>query len=938
MKDYFIKHLRFWDCNKYSNSTNKSYDSRNVFFKIKREKKRGNSITDILNSKSELLNATQFIDVNNKNIIEYNELKKIWKYILPKNFKWEEYKNLYTDLLDLDEDEVKNHYLLYGNYEKRIYRKKILILEEDKIPVQREVTYNIKLLSSPSKIAYLKKKEEEDKKIKHKKIKIKIFLENLIKHANEEKIKKQQENKKQDNSVSKTDSQCKNITIIICFNCWGKEKLQEALRLFESLNKQTYKNYNVFIVLKDCVQAAYFLKENIRNLKDFIIIEEEFNYKNIFCSIKNHVKDDYLIILDTKDYFLSNYSLEIINKISNVEEFITWESTRENNFCIYSNIIFTELLNNFKTNADFINKIRRHINRYHIPEYLIEYQSVIARENISNELVTNILPYFSKDSFYNTYFKNITEIPIFYINLDRSKDRNDAIIKNISETQKLFDSKNIKLDVHRVSGVDGTKKENLNNLFVNEIVTVKKDTELGCLCSHLLSIKRAYEKGCNFAIICEDDIDLKPLFYNYDFFIESTKYLHNCYEIIQTYVINEKGNYKSNYNNCSPFLKWHWKHWSTASYIITRPAMKRVVEYFFKGDKVKNLYMNIFVADLLLYSLCDTITSSIPLCNILPVNSLIQQNYDFDSMQSNAIIECNIKNEEIKTLYNINRVPFSDEILNGDYLIFTSMGDNSDAYRRWIELIKESNLKIDLVIYYYGDNNDRFNEIKESCDLAVMRKGVKFDNLFYFFQTYRDNLDLSNYKRVAVLDDDIDLKCESCNPLDRLFLISELFNPYISGPSCSTTAKNHVLSFWKQTHHNEDTLCHYSNFVEVGTPIFRMDCLKYLMNLCYKYKMPSWGSDIFFINMLGFDLKDKYLIIDDVQFINPTLEKKNVTVREIDAYCTEREEKLKWLKIAKKYNLKHTVNLYTLDELLPKYKVYSKNFKISNIKTQDLEL
>ena len=56
-------------------------------------------------------------------------------------------------------------------------------------------------------------------------------------------------------------------------------------------------------------------------------------------------------------------------------------------------------------------------------------------------------------------------------------------------------------------------------------------------------------------------------------------------------------------------------------------------------------------------------------------------------------------------------------------------------------------------------------------------------------------------------------------------------------------------------------------------------------------------------------------------------------LREIDTYCSEREEKLKWLKIAKKYNLKHTVNLYTLVELLPKYKVYSKNFKISNIKT-----
>lgn len=943
IRNHFIKHLRFWDWKKYSISTNESYDLRNVLFKMKNKKDRVISIANILYRKADLLNAIKFIDINNKNIIEYNELKNIWKYILPKNFQWEQYKNLYTDLLGLEEDEVKNHYLLYGNYEKRIYRK-ILIPEKDKFPLQREITYNIKLLSSPSKIAYLKKEEEKKRieKIKHKKIKREILLENLRKHENDEKTKQHREDEfNKIMSVSKTDSQCKNITIIICFNSWSKEDLPEALKIFESLNKQTYKNYSIFIAIKHGILSAYFLKENIRNLKDFIIIEQNFNYKNIFSAIKNHVKDDYLMILDIKDYFLSNDSLEIINKINNVNEFITWEGQRENSFCIYSKIIFTKLINNFKTNADFINNLSKYINRYHIPEKLVECQTLIDRNNfskISNGLSTNILPYFSKDSFYNTYFKNITEIPIFYINLDRSKDRNDAIIKNISETQKLFDSKNIKLDVQRVSGVDGTKKENLNNLFLNKIVTIKKDTELGCLCSHLLSIKSAYEKGHDFAIILEDDVNLMPLFYNYDLFIESTKYLHNSYEIIQTYVINEIGNDKSNYNCCSAFLKWHFKYWSTASYIITRSGMKRVVDAFFEGDKIKNLYMNIFVADLLLYSFCDTITSSIPLCNILPVNSLIQENYL--RIQRNAIIECNNKNKEIKTLYNINRIPFSGDILKGDYLIFTSMGDNShNAYKKWIELIKESNLKIDVVVYYYGDNHDTFKKIKDSCDLAVMKKGLKFDNLFYFFQTYKYNLDSSNYKRVAVLDDDIDLKCDNHNPLDRLFLISEQFDPYISGPSCSTTAKNHILTWWKQTHHNEDILCHFSNFVETNTPIFRMDCLKYLMNVCYKYKkIPSWGSDLFFINMLGFDLTDKYLIIDDVQFINPTLEKKNVTVREIDTYCPEKVEEEKWLKIAKEYNLKHTVNNYTLNELLPKYKVYSRNFKISNIKTQNLEL
>ena len=69
---------------------------------------------------------------------------------------------------------------------------------------------------------------------------------------------------------------------------------------------------------------------------------------------------------------------------------------------------------------------------------------------------------FTENNFYNTYFKDIRELPIYYINLDRSKHRRENFEKNLNLVNEVLEKQNnLKLVGHRISAVDGNDK----NLF-----------------------------------------------------------------------------------------------------------------------------------------------------------------------------------------------------------------------------------------------------------------------------------------------------------------------------------------------------------------------------------------------------------------------------------------------------------------------------------------
>ena len=105
--------------------------------------------------------------------------------------------------------------------------------------------------------------------------------------------------------------------------------------------------------------------------------------------------------------------------------------------------------------------------------------------------------------------KMLKDFPIYYINLDRVKDRRDFMEKQI---------KKYGVKMTRISAVDALDLD-WESGMANDIPyenhyektkTLKsyKMAELACTLSHLYTIKQSYDNGDEVALILEDDVDI----------------------------------------------------------------------------------------------------------------------------------------------------------------------------------------------------------------------------------------------------------------------------------------------------------------------------------------------------------------------------------------------------------------------------------------------
>jgi hypothetical protein len=219
------------------------------------------------------------------------------------------------------------------------------------------------------------------------------------------------------------------------------------------------------------------------------------------------------------------------------------------------------------------------------------------------------------------------------------------------------------------------------------------------------------------------------------------------------------------------------------------------------------------------------------------------------------------------------------------FLVFSSAGDRANLHR-WLH----GRRIFDLWITYYGAHRDRY---AESADIYCARKGSKFQNLKDAYDRWPDIV--RSYDAVLVLDDDILI---SARRINRLFEIQQQLDLWVVQPAFSPLGRITIPITRVQWRCD----IRYTNFVEMTCPLFRRDKLDAFMAV-YDPVLTGYGTDWWFLDVLGPDLSGRVAVIDRITCVNPHEHTKG-GVREIDTLEPYAVRKATWEKVRAAYDIR----------------------------------
>jgi len=162
----------------------------------------------------------------------------------------------------------------------------------------------------------------------------------------------------------------------------------------------------------------------------------------------------------------------------------------------------------------------------------------------------------------------IDNIPIYYINLNRSTERNTMILNTFKE----YGITNYK----RVEAIDGTL-ENFKDKYETEL----SNKHISCSLSHVKAIQSAYNDNCDYAIIMEDDCNFEYLKYKKIPIIDMFKKIDDC-EILQLSFawasFKELNLVSKNYNIIKEYSKGYKP--CACAYMINKNGMIKIIKSY----------------------------------------------------------------------------------------------------------------------------------------------------------------------------------------------------------------------------------------------------------------------------------------------------------------------------------------------------------------------
>jgi GR25 family glycosyltransferase involved in LPS biosynthesis len=196
-------------------------------------------------------------------------------------------------------------------------------------------------------------------------------------------------------------------------------------------------------------------------------------------------------------------------------------------------------------------------------------------------------------------------VPVYFINLSRGTIRRARFEKYARNTiRRLLPS----LDgPYRIEAVDGRG----DSFTFDPETEPRTKTEMACLLSHLKAIHTAYHAGHEWALVCEDDMDIRPLADHWDHFVSTTwsSFTGNLLQLIAIDFSN------TIYNDpILPVIPWKPGYYNAGLYLIRRDAMKHVLDTLcLLGTPLlthSRPLNGMLVADDILYRISDSHTST----------------------------------------------------------------------------------------------------------------------------------------------------------------------------------------------------------------------------------------------------------------------------------------------------------------------------------------
>jgi hypothetical protein len=250
----------------------------------------------------------------------------------------------------------------------------------------------------------------------------------------------------------------------------------------------------------------------------------------------------------------------------------------------------------------------------------------------------------------------------------------------------------------------------------------------------------------------------------------------------------------------------------------------------------------------------------------------------------------------IKNLFSKRRLIYKDAI-------FVSAGDH-DVFA--VHALKYYSSFFYIVVVYYGEDTTRACTLYDDADELYFRKGSKYQNLKFVYESSSSKL--SSFETVTVWDDDARIQRGSL--YDIVSVLDSNPDLLIAG-AAQHPAGLVPHRFMRPVYENAVRV---TNFTEMNFVTFKRSALSKFMT-AYDGSVSGWGMDFFFCQVLNPSLKEPCIcIVDSVVVLNRQKRfvgkrsDDNVRYRvyksEMDSLVPRSVREKQWSDFAKKNNLR----------------------------------